>query len=135
MRHAASHYPLPPIADDTLQATVASYKPVSGQSVNSGRSLDTSPFIRTDLARQISENFHSFRLLTSTSRGTFGSLIACPASSRRLWGTGTGKSQLLHLVDQSGALQSKFRGGAFRAADDPTNFFERAQNQGAFGVP
>jgi len=33
------------------------------------------------------------------------------------------------------ALQAKFRGSAFRAADYPTNSLKRAQNQSAFGVP
>src|SRR6202030_1300154 len=46
-----------------------------------------------------------------------------------------GNPQFLHLVNQSGAFQSKLRGGAFGATDHPTNFFQHAQNKSAFGVP
>src|SRR5713226_1152295 len=49
-------------------------------------------------------------------------------------GSVTGNPQLLHLVDQGGALQSKSSGCAFGATDDPTHFLQRAENQGAFGA-
>src|SRR6266436_696029 len=44
-------------------------------------------------------------------------------------------SQLLHPVDQRSALQAKFGGCAGRAADYPTDGFQRTQNQLAFCIP
>ena len=43
--------------------------------------------------------------------------------------------ELLHLANQSSALQAKFGGCPFRAADHPTSRFKRVQNQSAFRVP
>src|SRR5208282_1717194 len=53
-----------------------------------------------------------------------------PAFRRR-----AGNPELLHLVDQRSALQSKPGGCALRAADYPTDCFKRAKNQSVFGVP
>ena len=47
----------------------------------------------------------------------------CPWVTSRLFGTlGPANPQLLHLVDQSSALQAKLGGCALRAADHPTDF-------------
>jgi hypothetical protein len=49
--------------------------------------------------------------------------------------TRSGNSQLLHLVDQRGALHAKFGGCTLWAADHPADGLESAQDQAAFGVP
>src|ERR1700716_1452327 len=43
----------------------------------------------------------------------------------------SGNPQLLHLVDECSALQAKFCGRSFWAADDPTDFPQGLQNQSA----
>src|SRR5271168_4819501 len=48
--------------------------------------------------------------------------------------TWPGDSQLLHLVDQRGALQTEFDGCAFRTTDHPPHSFQRLLNQSPFGV-
>ena len=48
--------------------------------------------------------------------------------------TGPGDPQLLHLVDQGSALQAKFGGCAFRAADHPTTSSSVRRIKDAFGV-
>ncbi len=42
--------------------------------------------------------------------------------------TRPGNPQLMHLVDQRSALQAKFGGCSLRAANHPTDAFERAQD-------
>src|ERR1700722_6480941 len=45
-----------------------------------------------------------------------------------------GNTQLVHLVDQGGALQAKFGGSAFRTAYYPTHAFKSPENQSAFVI-
>ena len=45
-----------------------------------------------------------------------------------------GNAELVHLVDQGGALQAQFCGSAFRTAYYPTDAFKSPENQSAFVI-
>ena len=45
------------------------------------------------------------------------------------WGMRPGNPLPSHLIDQGCVIQAKFSGGAFRAGENPTNSFERAESE------